>query len=348
MNRLSHVNKRLSVYIKTKKWIIWILIVAAIIGGIVWYMKSRAPKTTYTTADVTKGILTQTVSVTGTVNPDQQIDLTFKTTGILKSVNADIGDSVSKGEILATIDTGSLLSELSQTQAQVRVQKETFDNMKEHHSLFTSEQRDAQKAQVDQAQAAVDAINDQLKDVHIISPIDGIVIKRTADPGETVVLNLNSPVLTIAKKDDLIIKSNVPESDIIKLQIGQKANITFDAFSPDEIFTATVSEIDPASTVIQDVVYYGIKLKLDNLDPRLKAGMSANIDIRTAEKDNVLTIPVRAIKDENSGKFVDVLQADNTTKHVKVTTGLAGDEGMVEIISGLSVGEKVVTFVATK
>jgi multidrug efflux pump subunit AcrA (membrane-fusion protein) len=132
------------------------------------------------------------------------------------------------------------------------------------------------------------------------------------------------------------------------LQIGQKANITFDAFSPDEIFSATVSEIDPASTVIQDVVYYRIKLMLDNLDPRLKAGMSANIDIRPAEKDNVLTIPVRAIKDEDSGKFVDVLQADNTTKHVKVTTGLAGDEGMVEVTSGLNGGEKVVTFVSTK
>jgi multidrug efflux pump subunit AcrA (membrane-fusion protein) len=100
--------------------------------------------------------------------------------------------------------------------------------------------------------------------------------------------------------------------------------------------------------VIQDVVYYRIKLMLDNLDPRLKAGMSANIDIRTAEKDNVLTIPVRAIKDEDSGKFVDVLQADNTTKHVKVTTGLAGDEGMVEVTSGLNGGEKVVTFVSTK
>jgi HlyD family secretion protein len=331
-----------------KKWIIWILIVVAIIGGIFWYVKSRAPKTTYTTADVTKGTLTQTVSVTGKVNPNEQIDLTFKTTGILKSINVDVGDSVKSGQILATIDTGTLESQLRQAEAQVEYQEETLDYMKKHNSTYKRDQLDAQRAQIDQAEAGISVIKDQLENINIISPVDGIVIGRTADPGETVVLNLNSPVLTIARTGDLLIESNVPESDIIKLQIGQKANITFDAFSPDEIFSATVSEIDPASTVIQDVVYYRIKLMLDNLDPRLKAGMSANIDIRTAEKDNVLTIPVRAIKDEDSGKFVDVLQADNTTKHVKVTTGLAGDEGMVEVTSGLNGGEKVVTFVSTK
>ena len=235
-----------------KKWTIWILIVVAIIGGIFWYVKSRAPKTTYTTADATKGTLAQTVSVTGKINPNEQIDLTFKTTGILKSINADVGDLVKKGQILATIDTGTLLSRLHQTQAQLKYQKETLDNMKNNHDTYSSEQRDAQRAQVEQAQAGIDEITDQLRDVNMISPINGIVIRRTADPGETVVLNLNSPVLTIAQKEDLIIQSNVPESDIVKIQIGQKANVTFDAFTADEIFGATVSQIDPASTVIQD------------------------------------------------------------------------------------------------
>ena len=333
---------------RAKKWTIWILIIVAIVGGVFWYVKSRQPKTTYTTADVTKGTLAQTVSVTGKINPNEQIDLTFKTTGILKSINADVGDSVKKGQILATIDTGSLLSQLRQEQAQVRYQKETLDNMKKHHLTYSVEQRDAQRAQINQAQEGVNAILDQLKDINIISPIDGIVIRRTADPGETVVLNLNSPVLTIAQKEDLIIQSNVPESDIVKIQIGQKANVTFDAFSADEIFGATISQIDPASTVIQDVVYYRIKLKLDNLDPRLKAGMSANVDVRTAEKENVLMAPGRAIKTEGNKKFVDVLQIDNTTKKVFVETGLEGDEGMVEITSGLKGGEKVVTFVTTK
>lgn len=334
---------------RAKKWTVWILIIAAIVGGVFWYVKSRQPKTTYTTSDVTKGRLAQTVSVTGEVNPDEQIDLTFKMTGILKSINADLGDSVRKGQVLATIDTGTLLSQLREAEAQLQYQKNIYDNMKKYFRNYKKDQRQAQKALVMQAQAGIDVINDQLKNVDLVSPINGIVIKRTADLGETVVLNLNSPVLTIARKDDLIIESNVPESDIVKLQIGQKADITFDAFSQDEIFSATVSEIDPASTVIQDVVYYGIKLKLEKLEPRLKAGMSANIDVRTNEKDNVLMIPTRAIKEDGKKKYVEILKADGiTTEKIYIETGLEGDDGMVEVKSGLKGGEKVITFVATK
>lgn len=338
--------------IRVKKWGIWLIILATIIGGIFWYIKSREPKTTYTTADVEKGTLSQTVSVTGKVNPNEQIDLTFKTTGILKSISVDVGDTVKKGQVLAVIDTGSLLSQLRQAEAQVKYQEEILDDIEdkddEDDDAYSSEQKRAQEAQVTQAQEGVNAIKDQLRDIRMISPIDGIVIRRTADPGETVVLSLNSPVITIAQKEDLLIQANVPESDIVKIQIGQKAEVTFDAFPVEEIFGATISQIDPASTVIQDVVYYRIKLKLDNLDPRLKAGMSANIDVHTNQKDNVLMVPQRAIKTEGNKKFVDVLQIDNTTKKVFVETGLEGDEGMVEITSGLKGGEKVVTFVTVK
>ena len=338
--------------IRVKKWGIWLIILATIIGGIFWYIKSREPKTTYTTADVEKGTLAQTVSVTGKINPNEQIDLTFKTTGILKSISVDVGDTVKKGQILAVIDTGSLLSQLRQAEAQVKYQEEILDDIEdkddEDDDAYSSEQKRAQEAQVTQAQEGVNAIKDQLRDIRMISPIDGIVIRRTADPGETVVLSLNSPVITIAQKEDLLIQANVPESDIVKIQIGQKAEVTFDAFPVEEIFGATISQIDPASTVIQDVVYYRIKLKLDNLDPRLKAGMSANIDVHTNQKDNVLMVPQRAIKTEGNKKFVDVLQIDNTTKKVFVETGLEGDEGMVEITSGLKGGEKVVTFVTVK
>ena len=125
--------------------------------------------------------------------------------------------------------------------------------------------------------------------------------------------------------------------------------MSFDPLYPEEIFDATVTSIDPASTVIQDVVYYRIKLQLDNLDPRLKAGMSANIDIKTMEKENVLMIPIRAVKGENGEKYVDILnESDNTTQKAKVVTGIDGDDGMLEIISGLKAGDKVVTFVSEK
>ncbi len=334
---------------KTKKWIIWIVIAVVIVGGIVFYFKSKKPVTTYTTADAVRGTLLRTVSATGTLNPDQQIDMSFKTTGTLKSIMVDVGDQITKGEKLATIDTGTLLSQLRVSQAQLLVQKSTLSNMLNHKKASTVQQRDAQRAMVDQAQASVSVIQDQLKEVDLLAPFDGIVTKRNANPGETVVLNLNSPILTVIQKDDLLIESNIPESDIAKVAIGQGVDVTLDALTANDIFKASVFEIDPASTEIQGVVYYRIKLKFDNLDPRFKAGMSANLDIATAQKDNVISVPSRAIKTDGDKKYVDVLQAvDNTTKKVYVQTGLEGDDGMVEITSGLKGGEKVVTFVVTK
>lgn len=335
--------------LRIRKRIIWAVIIIAVIIAGYYFLRPKAPVTVYTTADVARGNLARTVSVTGTVNPEQQIDLTFKTTGILKRINVDISDPVRKGQILATIDTGSLLSQLKQAQEELKVQKETLYHMKNHKGVATSEQREAQRAKIRETQAAVDAVYDQLRDINIVSPIDGIVIKRTADPGETVVLNLNSPVLTVARSGDLIIESNVPESDIIKVAIGQKASITLDALTPMDIFDAAVYKIDPASTVIQDVVYYRIKSKFDNLDSRFKAGMSANVDIHTAEADNVLMIPIRAVQTEDNRQFVQILNPDGkTTTKVQIQTGLEGDGGMVEVKSGLSEGQKVVTFAQTQ
>ncbi len=334
---------------KTKKWIIWIVIAVVIVGGIVFYFKSKKPVTTYTTADAIRGTLLRTVSATGTLNPDQQIDMSFKTTGTLKSIMVDVGDQITQGEKLATIDTGTLLSQLRVSQAQLLVQKSTLSNMLNHKKASTVQQRDAQRAMVDQAQASVSVIQDQLKEVDLLAPFDGIVTKRNANPGETVVLNLNSPILTVIQKDDLLIESNIPESDIAKVAIGQGVDVTLDALTANDIFKASVFKIDPASTEIQGVVYYRIKLKFENLDPRFKAGMSANLDIATAQRDNVISVPSRAIKTDGDKKYVDVLQTvDNTTKKSYVQTGLEGDDGMVEITSGLKGGEKVVTFVTTK
>ncbi|MEI7621291.1 MAG: efflux RND transporter periplasmic adaptor subunit [Candidatus Moraniibacteriota bacterium] len=333
---------------KTKKWLIWIIIIIAIAGSVFAFFKGKKPVTTYTTAQAMKGRLARTVSATGTLSPDQQIDMSFKTTGTLKSIMVDVGDTISKGQKLATIDTGTLLSQLKVAQAQLLVQQKNLSNMTNHKNDSSIQQRDAQRAMVQQAQASVSVIEDQLKEVDLIAPFDGLVTKRNANPGETVVLNLNSPILTVIQKDDLLIESNIPESDIAKVSIGQNAKVTLDALTDNDIFEARVFKIDPASTVIQGVVYYRIKLKFDNLDPRFKAGMSANVDIATAEKENVVSVPQRAIKLEGDKKFVDVLGAENLTKKVSVETGLEGDDGMVEIVSGLKGGEKVVTFEVTK
>jgi len=111
-----------------------------------------------------------------------------------------------------------------------------------------------------------------------------------------------------------------------------------------------VTKIDPAATIIQDVVYYKVKLKLDRDEPRLKEGMSTDVDIKTDERNNAVFIPLRAVKNENGGKFVEILKDEKNAVAEKktVTTGMEGDDGLVDIKSGLSGGEKVVTLTKTQ
>lgn len=336
---------------RTKKRIIWgIIILAVVAGGYFYYAKSKKPKIEYTTAEVQRGSLPQTVSATGTINPDRKYELAFKSTGKVMEMNADVGEQIKKGQRLARIDEGTLLSQLRQAQAEVKVQKDTLDNMKKEKRTYTEDQRDAQRARVAGAQAGVDVIRDQIGDAVIYSPIDGIVLKRFANVGDMTFVNAarSTSILTVASNGDLVVEANIPESDIIKIGLGKKAFVTFDALTADDKFDAEISEIDPDSTVIQDVVYYGIKLRLANLDARFMPGMSANIDIRTAEKENILLIPLRAVQTEGNQKFVEVLNADGISiAKTQIETGLEGDEGMVEVTAGLQAGQKVVTFTKT-
>jgi len=141
---------------------------------------------------------------------------------------------------------------------------------------------------------------------------------------------------------DFIMEAKVPESDIAKMKVGKKAELTFDAFEADEKFSATLVSIDPSATVVQDVVDYIVKFSMDSDDSRWKDGMSADLDIAVAEKNDVLMIPERAVKDANGKKQVQVLENGKPADR-EVKTGMKGDGGMIEVTSGLSGGEQVIT-----
>lgn len=333
---------------KKKKTYIILAIIILIIGG-VFYSRSKKPKVEYTTADAQKGTLAQTVSVTGKLVSPHQVDLSFKLSGRIEKMHVDIGDSVKKGQKIATIDKGTLISQLGQVRGEAAAQKQTLNSLKRRRGTYNTGQINAQRAEVRKAEAAVSEVLVQLGDTTIYSPMDGIVIKKGVEEGEAITANSaagNIPVVTIAENNtDLEIESNVPESDIVKVALGQNADVTLDAFTLEDKFSAHVSETEPASTVIQDVVYYKTKLQFPGPDSRFKNGMSADINIHTAEKNNAVFIPERAIKDDNGKKYVEVLidVKNNTTEKVYITTGMRGDDGMIEITSGLKGGEKVVT-----
>lgn len=331
---------------KLKKYIIWIVIIVAIIGA-VFYFRTGKSKTQYTSESIRKVNVLQTVSVTGELVSENQADLAFRSSGKLKEINVNVGDKVGIGQELASIETTDLQVSLQQAEQDLKYQRETLYNMKKRKSTYNREQKDAQRAVIKKAELEVGNIRNKITENTLYAPFAGVVIKKNNEVGEMAIAG--TAVITIAKEGELTLESNIPESDIIKIAIGQKANVTLDAFSSSEVFEAEVYRIEPASTVIQDVVYYKTKLKLAKIDPRFKNGMSADIDVKTAEKSTVLAVPARAIKKEGEKKYVEIMKDEATQEIEKryIQTGLEGDEGLIEIVSGLNEGEKVITLAKT-
>src|SRR3989344_1553576 len=329
---------------KLKKSIIWLVIIVVIIGA-VFYFRSRKPKTEYSTEEASKVNVIQTVSVTGEIVSENQVDLAFNTSGEVKKIYAAVGDKARKNQLIASEDISGLLIDFKEAEKDIAYQKKTLANMKRRKSAYNREQEDAQRALVEKAKLASEDIEKQIREKSIYSPMEGIIIRKNIEAGEMAIAN--SAIFTIAEEGKSILESNIPESDIIKISVGQKASVTLDAFPSSEIFEAEIFEIETASTVIQDVVYYKTKLRFTKTDPRFKNGMSADIDVKTAEKSNVLAVPARAIKMEGSRKYAEVLTNAEKGEIEKkfIETGLEGDEGLVEIVSGLNEGEKVITLI---
>ena len=137
-----------------------------------------------------------------------------------------------------------------------------------------------------------------------------------------------------------------PTSASNKIKIGQAAKITLDSFGEEHLFMGTVTFANPAEKIIQDVVYYEIKVQFNENVEGVKPGMTANLTVETNRVDSAIRVPIRAVKQKDSQKFVEVL-VNGQPQEKNVTTGLRGDE-YTEIISGLAIGESVITFTKTK
>ncbi len=324
-----------------KKRIIWAVVIVIIVGGF-WYFKSKEPAVEYTTEEVKRGNIERTVSVTGVMVSKNQVDLAFELSGRVESVDVSVGDIISQGQFIAELDDSILNSQLQEVQLALNIQIEAEKLARRNWDTLKPEERQAEKDTSEKARAAVRTAANQLARSNLYSPVDGIVTAVDIKEGE--VATVGVAVISVASEGNLEIESNIPESDIAEVKLGQKAKVVFDALSNEDVFEVEVVEIDPASTVISGVVYYKTKMKLLGGDERIKIGMSLDADISTAKKENVLMIPERAIATENGIKTVEILLSENKTEKVKVEVGLGGDGGMIEIVSGLKEGDKVVTF----
>lgn len=235
------------------------------------------------------------------------------------------------------LDVADQTADLAKTTAENKLEtaKAALDAAE---SIFVRASKDATVASY---QAAYETALSNLGKAALQAPASGIIKEVNYKVGE-VIGATSADAFSKMISYDFIMEAKVPESDIAKIKTGQIGTLSFDAFESDEIFEAKVVSIDPSATVIQDVVDYIVKLTMEKDDPRFKDGMSADIDIAISQKDNVISIPERAIKDAGGKKIVQVLENEKPVDR-EIETGMKGDGGMIEVVSGLNEGELVIT-----
>ncbi|PIR97832.1 MAG: hypothetical protein COT89_02900 [Candidatus Colwellbacteria bacterium CG10_big_fil_rev_8_21_14_0_10_42_22] len=199
-----------------------------------------------------------------------------------------------------------------------------------------------QEQRVNTTQARVNAIWAEINKTLIKAPFNGTITRIDAKVGE--IVSSNSPVVSMISDAKFEIETYIPEADIADISLDDKASITLDAYDSNTIFGAYVSFIDPAETIIEGVATYKVLLQFDEEDERVLPGMTANVDIITGTRENVLSIPQRAVIDKDGRKLVRVVRGEET-EEVEVEIGLKGFDGDVEVLQGLNEGDEIVVFI---
>ncbi len=324
---------------KFKKIIFFFIFFFLILGLIYKFYPQKSFQEQYILDKVQKGTIRQTVSVTGQALSRQKVDLAFEINGRLKENKVKVGDYVHKGDVLAVLDSSYYWQKYKEAQENQYIAQQNLDLARRKWDDLKPEEKESKKARVRVAEAEARAIKSQLMKTVLYSPQDGLVVDVKLDPGETVTANL--PIITVIQKNVFEIDVDVPESDIAKIKLGQWADLSFDAFGSQKIYKAKVYEIEPSATIIQDVVYYKVKLAPQEEIVGLRDGLSADADILIQEKKNVLKIPLQAIKNEGAKQYVEKID-NGKIKRIYIKTGLEGDQGNIEVLSGLTQGEEII------
>lgn len=197
------------------------------------------------------------------------------------------------------------------------------------------------QADVDKYRANLTEYADKLKDASIIAPFDGVIAKIDAKISENVIANEKVVIILISPKG-LQLEADVPETDISKISMNNPVTIALDA-APEESYQGQIIEIDSGKTIIDGVVYYKVTILFEGDNQKIKSGMNGDATIQTGKKENVLNVPQRAVVSKNGKKYVRIINGKDITEQ-EVVTGLRGSKGEIEILSGLSEGEQIITF----
>ncbi len=338
--------------------------------------KETSPAWTFETASLAKGDLFQHVTASGTLSAVVSVDVGSQVSGKVSVLNADFNSPVKKGDLVAEIDPALYAAIVRQSEGELASARATAtlkrQNLDRKEILFPKkavtqldlEQAVAELAQAEAAviirEAALERAQVDLSFCKITAPVDGIVISRLVDLGQTVAAAMTTPVLFTIAQDitKMDIKASISEADIGLVKEGQDIEFTVDAF-PEEVFTGVVTQVRRAPVTTNNVVTYQTVITVENPEKKLFPGMTADVSILVAERKDVLKIPNTALrfsppegikytgktpdKIERNERLAYFLEPDGQTlKPVVVKVGIT-DEVDTEVLSGLSESDKVIT-----
>ena len=363
-----------------KKKTLWIIIGVLCAAAILYLAVRPTGKSSVTleTAKAERINITNSVTATGTVEPVTKVEVGTQVSGIIDKLYADYNDEVKAGQVIAVMDKINLEAELTSSQAQLDAAKTEYEyREKEYNRTKTLHDKElvsdsdydsayyqyaTAKNAYSQAQASYVKVKRNLSYATITSPIDGVVISRAVEEGQTVAAGFETPTLfTIAKNlTDMQVVADVDEADIGQVEEGQNVTFTVDAY-PDDVFNGTVEQVRLEATTTSNVVTYEVVINAPNPDLKLKPGLTANVTIYTLEENNVLAVPTKALRFNPDAELLSQIgisvqggaQPAEGTRTVWVKNGntispkavtanyTSGDK--TGIFSGLTDGEEVVT-----
>ena len=354
---------------------IWILvIVIVVVAAAAWLMSSgkKESQVTFDTATVAPANIKNSITATGSIEPVTSVTVGTQVSGIVNKIFVDYNSKVTKGQVIAELDKTNLTSELNTAKANLQSAQSTLNyeqsNFGRYSTLYkkglvSADEYESARLNYQKAKEAVATAKETVQKAQtnlgyatITSPIDGVVLSKSVEEGQTVAASFSTPELfKIAKNlTDMQVVADVDEADIGDVKEGERVSFTVDAY-PNDTFEGTVTQVRQEATTTNNVVTYEVVISAPNADLKLKPGLTANVTIYTAEKQGVLSVSSKALRfsptaetvgknkivDCNGKNKVWTLEG-NTLKAHAVQIGMS-DGTNTEIISGISRGAKIVT-----
>ena len=356
---------------KKKIWIAVAVVALAVIAYVLLSGGKKQESVEFQTARVEMGIIQNSITATGTIEPVTSVTVGTQVSGIVSHLYVDYNSVVKKGQVIAELDRTNLISELNAQKANLSTAQSQLNYQEANHNRYKTlydkglvsadEYENARLAyqqarnQVASARESVQRAQTNLGYATITSPIDGVVLNKAVEEGQTVAASFNTPELFTIAQDltDMRVIADIDEADIGGVKEGQRVAFTVDAF-PDDRFEGAVTQVRQQATTESNVVTYEVVISARNDDLKLKPGLTANVTIFTLEKNGVLTVPAKALR------FVPVqpvLGKDAVVQDVEAPAKVWTREGnvfkahavetgttnglMTEIISGVSEGTEV-------